>query len=279
MRLTVLALFGVAVLAATPIPAPVVVDEPGGLPPGRSLEPAVTRVEVPPDGVLVTHHLTVGDGPRTVLELAVRAVEPAADGAPELGAATDAVRLPADTVTLDAGERATVTSLVHGPLEGPTLLAVEAAPRDGGDALAALVLAVPPGTPQRAAPGVDATLRDEVLRVTLAPTGAAHATADVRVRLTALAGPGVLDETLRDVLLWPDRERELAWHLDLPPWPVPYTLEVVAGEPGSEVSRTETTVWPPLRAWLPGVAVLLLVATVITWWWVRRRSARLRDGA
>lgn len=279
MRLTVIALLGVAVLAATPIPAPVVVEEPGGLPPGRSLEPGFVRVEVPPEGALVTHHLAVGDGPRVVLELEIHEVQPAASGAPELGATTDAVRLPAGTVTLDPGERATVTSVVHGPLDGPTLLALSASPRDGGEALVGLVLAVPPGTSDPGAPAVGATLRDELLTVTLAATGAAHATADVRVRLAALAGPVVLDETLRDVVLWPDRDRDLTWRLDLPPWPVPYTLEVVAGEPDGEVSRSEATVWPPLRAWLPGITLLLLVATVLTWWWVRRRNARLRDGA
>lgn len=273
MRLAVLPLLGAALIAAAPIPAPVVVDEPGGLPEGLSLRPPVTSVEVPPDGALVTHHLAVGSGARTVFDLGVRSVVAGPDGEPQLGEPTDAVRLPAGTVTLDPGERATVTSLVHGPVDGSELLALTATPRGGGaEDLVALVVAREAGTGPGTVADVAAALDDETLVVGLGPTGTVHAAVDVRVRLAPPAGPAVLDETLRDVVLWPDRPRELVWRLDLPPWPVPYTVEVVAGEPAGEVARAEVTAWPPVGAWLPAVAAMLVVVAALVWWLVRRRA-------
>lgn len=269
-----LVLLGVAVLAATPVPAPVVVDEPAALPDGLSLGPAVARVEVPADGALVTHHLAVGSGGRAVLDLAVREVAAGTGGEPELGGPAEAVRLPTGTVTLDPGERATVTTLVHGPVEAPRLLALTATPRGHGEELVALVVALPPGTAAPVAPPVAAVLAGDVLTVTLEGSGTAHGTVDVRVRLSAPTGPAVLDETLPDVLVWPDRERELVWRLDLPPWPVPYTVEVVAGQRGGEVTRADATAWPPLRAWLPAAAVVLLALALTAWWLVRRRMRR-----
>lgn len=276
MRLPVLALLGVAVLAAAPIPAPVVVDEPGDLAPGSTLTPAVLRIGVPADGALVTHHLAVGSGERVVFDLAVHEIQPATDGTPELGPASEAVRLPASSITLDAGERATVTSLVRGGVSEPRLLGVTATPRGAGrPALVGLVVVTRPGAPRSPAPDLGVTLDDEVATVTLTAGGPTHGVADLRVRLSTPVGPTILDDTLRDVLVWPDRDRPLIWALDLPPWPVPYTLEVVATAEG-DVSRAEVTVWPPLRAWLPAAAALLLLLATVAWWLVRRRD-RDRD--
>lgn len=274
MRTRVLALLCAAAVAAAPIPAPVVVDEPGGLPEGLTLGPGVARVEAATDGALVTHHLAVGSGGRVVFDLGAREVEPDAEGAPTLGGPTDALRLPAGEVTLDPGERATVTSVVEGPGDGSRLVALTATPRGGGETLVAFVVAAAPGTPDAGAPDVQVSLDGERLTVGLPATGGAHAVSDLRVRLAPLVGSAVVDDTLLDVLRWPDRDRELVWQLDLPPWPVPYRVEAVAGEAGGEVARAETTAWPPLGAWLPGVAVVLLVVTALALLLVRRRARR-----
>lgn len=279
MRLPALALLAATVLAAAPIPAPVVVDEPGGTPPGRSLSPGVARVEAPPDGVLVTHRLTVGDGGHTVFALSAREVVRGPDGAPELGGPSDGLRLPAGTVALDPGERATVTSVAEGATSGSRLLALTATPDDGGGALVGLVIAAAPGTAPPGPPEVTATVEPAPdgarrLVVTLPPTGDAHDVTDVRVRLSPPVGPAILDETLRDVVLWPDEARRLTWQVELTPWPLPHSLEVAAGTPGGEVARAATTVWPPLGAWLPLAAVLLLLVALLALVVVRRGAAR-----
>lgn len=258
-----------ATVAAAPIPAPVVVQGPLDLPPRLEIAPAVTAVDVPPEGELVTHRIDHGLEQRVTLDLRARSVRRGADGAPVLGDPVDTLRLPAGEVTLDPGERATVRSVVTA--RAPDVVALEAVPRgDAPASLVAYVLVAPDGTAPVQALATTAGLEDQRLTVTLLNRSQRHATTDVRVRFGPVLGPTVVDETLRDVLVWPDASRPLVWELELGPWPGPYRVEVAAAGRDEDPIRTSELVWPGRRGWLPAVALVLVLVTAVAWWLVRR---------
>lgn len=270
----ILLLAAATTTAAAPIPAPVLVEGPLDVPPGVHLTPAVTAVDVGADGALVVHHLALGGGDRTTFHLEARGVTAGPDGMPRPGPVTDAVRLPADEVTLDPGERATITSAIVGGAGSEDAVAVVAAPPGGASGAAdATVVAytilsdggAPPPTPS-----ISGALAPDRLTVTLEATQVTAAT--LRVRLGAVGGPTVVDETFADLLVLADAPRQLTWELDLGPWPGPYRLEAVAraGDAGEE--RLERTVWPPAPVWLPVGALVIVVAALAAWLVARRRS-------
>jgi hypothetical protein len=283
-------------VAGTPVAvadAPVEVDGPlprlgdvgpvEGAPAGLSITPAVTELVLEPGRrVEVTH--VVANATDQVLELRIgtsgmpvdaAGPRPPTDGGDEDDAADDDVRLvaPVSELRLEPGEAAELRSTGEVADGASGVVALQATTPAGERVTALVVLAdgsVPDDLEVRIRDGGDGALAIVELRPSR------HAVVDVRVRVRGWAGTAS-DRTLAELVVGPDRPREVA--VDRPAGALPGRLhvEVVAVDRAGEEARASLTTRAGPAGWMPVVAALLLLGAVAVVVAIAVRRRRLRS--
>jgi hypothetical protein len=263
-----------------------------GAPAGLSITPAVTESALEPGRrVEVTH--VVANATDEVLELRIETSgtpvgeegpRPRTDGGDddaavrsdrEEGAADGPVRLvaPVSELRLGPGEAAELRSTGEVAAGASGVVALQAT-TPAGDRATALVVLADGSAAGDLAVGIREGGDGGVLAVVeLRPSR--HAVVDVRIRVRGWAGTAS-DRTLADLVVGPDRPREVA--VDRPAGALPGRLhvEVVAVDRAGAEARASLTTRAGPAGWVPVVAALLLLGAVAVVVAVGRR--RLRSG-
>ena len=292
--LAVLTLAGAALLGAAPaarvLPRPAeVLPLPGDAPNALVLAPSVAVVPLGPgEGAPVVHRLANGGDTSLDLDLDAVPVVPGAGGAPVATpeATSDlSLVLGEDRLSLGGREVATLTSALRA---GASLHHWEAlaltATADGvspATAVTGYVVAGPPAPAPAvtATAGIDTSASPLAVTVTVHDPGQRLAVVDLRVRAEAWWGRPVLDETVRDVLVWPNAARTLTVPLTGEVVPGPYTVEVVAADHDGPTAHatTRTWVWGHAPLLLGALALLVVTAVLVGRAWHRRSRAEVDD--